>query len=514
MKPFFGILILLSIGTIRLHGQFWNTFSHPKATYYSLNQDTALVWNFKTDLDTLINGDSVFALPPYFEHCTNCPNPNCPSTDTMAIKQDAFLANSVFRISNSDWIFGTRHVLLKNTNTLNTPWLADTAYNLSCELRTIRWENVLGNFDSIRVYQLSNGDSIRIGKKYGLLHFPYLDGSGNYLHIAGVRDDSLGHYFPSFENLIDWESGDVFYYEYDWTIYPCNGNGKIRYDILSQTTSPDSIFYQVLTSQSENSICYYTQQGNPTYHHENQYISTFRFAKKNIIGNVWYQNPEIHPDTYIDSIEPNIGYCDQFATPDKLYRTQPFQFQNREGVLLQNLNYSGYSIQTLMDSTYLFDKTGFYFNCYPSNSYMQYAQNSEYYTLMTQAAGIGIVKAAISYIDVGHSMELKGYQKNGIPTGNLPSTSSILSNEAHLTVSSPGYFYVSQRMLLATGFLPEEFPIHLSLLDISGRAVFAKPFPENGTLELPGGLHAGIYILQQTSANGLTSAQKILLPEN
>ncbi|MDT9121844.1 hypothetical protein RSW84_30785, partial [Escherichia coli] len=71
-----------------------------------------------------------------------------------------FPANERLRVSGTNWVFGTRNFLLKNSNQLHTPWLADTALNLSCELDTIVQQFIFGNPDSVRIYRLSNNDSI------------------------------------------------------------------------------------------------------------------------------------------------------------------------------------------------------------------------------------------------------------------------------------------------------------------------------------------------------------------
>lgn len=482
-------------------GQLWTTFSNPPAAYYTTGDSAALSWNFDTRLDTVLNGDSVFLLPPYFELCYNCPEAyaSCTDDDVIAIRRDAFFPNERFVLSASSWIFGTRRFLLINSNVLHQSWLADTALNLQCELDTLYESSVLGTTDSIRVYRLSNNDSILIGKNTGLIRFPYLDNSGTYLQLAGIHDNQQGSYFMDAEALFNWEVGDAFYYEISEWGFGVGTRDKIRYDVLAKTVTADSFFYQVQASVRHEIL----QNIWVVSQSSEQYLAIRSFPRHTSLGDVWLNNNSVGIDNYV------APYFDpgEVMNSTKLFRALEFSYDDRNGFALLYEDGTWPISFEFLDSNYHYIKGWFFKKCTPI--YWD-GEVSAPYTQTSRAflEGIGMVLQIDVMSDFSHYEILKGYRKNGVETGFLPLASDLLLSTEEFPASDVQVSFQSGFIYLE-GIDAEQYPVQCEILDANGRRVHYKLLDSYGPMWDTASFPKGFYIIRGYLRDGTLVRGKI-----
>jgi len=103
--------------------------------------------------------------------------------------------------------------LVKANAQLGETWVADTALNLTCLVEQ-EWEEVtqLGT-DSLRLIRLSSGDSLVLGKRFGVHIFPLRDSLHQHFHLAGAKGDTIyGVRVPNVHSVYGWLPGDKYYY--------------------------------------------------------------------------------------------------------------------------------------------------------------------------------------------------------------------------------------------------------------------------------------------------------------
>lgn len=514
MKNFIGLFFFLLVCITHIPAQDWNSLTNGRSTFYVLDQSDTLVWNYTARFDTVINGDSVFSLPPYYEICRSCDQymgNGCGNIlDTVYFKVPArfFPGKAVKKNTSGDWIFETSHFLLKNTNTFHLSWLADTTAGITCEVDTIIAMPVLGQQDSVRIYRLSSNDSILVGKYSGLISFP--EGtSGHQLQIAGHREDRRGKYLPSHREIYDWQPGDIFYYleQHDngWAQFPCDleiEEKKIRYDVLQDHSTTQQWIYEVLVTSHSRTYCA-QGTGNSSVSHA-QHTVNMVFDKETAFGDVWW-------DSASHGIQAYWQMLQNWSDPYQVVRSFPVSWHGINGIAQHNQSqvfFPEFRVD-LTDTTYFLENH--------SNATACVNQDSLYRSLYEPLTGMWFSLEGIGDLwrdvalsfDIRFDRELKGYIKNGISYGVIPSFSELLALE-HEGFKDIRVYSASENIYLED-VSENILPMELSLMDMSGKMVAKKQVFSHGIIFSTIGLSPGMYIVQGYSENRMLTPVKIMV---
>lgn len=514
MKNCIGLFIFLLAGITHISAQGWNSLTSGRTTFYVLNHSDTLVWNYTARFDTVINGDSVFSLPPYYEICRGCDQylgngcGNLLDTAYFRVPARFFPGKTVIRNTSGDWVFGASHFLLKNTNTLHQSWLADTAAGITCEVDTMISMQVLGQQDSVRIYRLSNNDSVMVGKHTGLIALPSGE-PGHQLQIAGHREDRQGKYLPSHREIYDWQPGDIFYYlekHYNgWAQFPCDleiEEKKIRYDVLQDNSTAQQWIYEVLMTSCTRTYCAHGT-GNSSVSHA-QHTVQVMFDKETAFGDVWWDSASHGIQAYWQMLQNG-------ADPYQVARSFPVSWHGMNGIAQHNQSqglYPEFRLD-LADTTYFLENHSNATACINPDS-LYHSLHDPRTGAWLSLEGIGDLwrNVALSF-DIGFDRELQGMIKNGNSYGVIPSFSELLSVEME-ELKNARIYSASGNIYLEN--VPEHaFPQELSLVDISGKTVAKKQVFSNGILFSTSGLPPGMYIVQGYSEKGTFSPVKIIV---
>lgn len=104
---------------------------------------------------------------------------------------------------------------------------------------------ILSQPDSLKLAALSNGDTVIWSAAHGIVKWPAGFGSGNYYHLSGIQNRSLGDTMLTLLDYYDFQPGDVFQYaahEFNPGNTTYNTYHK-KYIVLQRQDYADSIAY-------------------------------------------------------------------------------------------------------------------------------------------------------------------------------------------------------------------------------------------------------------------------------
>ncbi len=82
---------------------------------------------------------------------------------------------------------------------------------------------------------LSTNDTLILSKEFGIIRFPFAYNSPYFYQLVGINDLHLGTTVPMFEDIFNFEVGDMFEYENmgDMVPYP-HFEGISKYEIVGK----------------------------------------------------------------------------------------------------------------------------------------------------------------------------------------------------------------------------------------------------------------------------------------
>jgi hypothetical protein len=130
---------------------------------------------------------------------------------------------------------------------LKEPWTFHNKTGLTAEISERTTENFLGKSDSVIVFSISNGQEIRLSKKYGFVKtFSFagkIQGKNHILNLSAIADIRLGKFIFHDTSIRDYQKGDEFIIM-KTGVYM--GGGEAYYDLNivgARTDYKDSTLY-------------------------------------------------------------------------------------------------------------------------------------------------------------------------------------------------------------------------------------------------------------------------------
>lgn len=233
-----------------LHAQNW-ALLNPAYKYNFSNDGTDTISNqlFITHTDTLGPDSFRYAINTIVSRCDTCPAGLGGVCDGcfLRLDQSQFMGYSC-ATNGSNWVLeDSDHVRLIRTDAaIGDQWLYDTLAGTIATLDTNIQVQTYGQADSVQIISLSNGDTIKVSKSFGMLEFT---SSGTQMMQVGEQTLNMGITVPSLASFITLQPGDVVQYEGghgQMAISNWDGEGFIdKMMILSRSDQGDSIIFQV-----------------------------------------------------------------------------------------------------------------------------------------------------------------------------------------------------------------------------------------------------------------------------
>jgi hypothetical protein len=108
-------------------------------------------------------------------------------------------------------INGNHEYRLIPTAAINSYWLFEPSKHISAFVESVQTENVLGEADETKTILLSNGERIKLSKRWGLLSFPNLFQDGITYNLSGIQNRKIGKLMPDHTNFaLSWEVGNLY----------------------------------------------------------------------------------------------------------------------------------------------------------------------------------------------------------------------------------------------------------------------------------------------------------------
>lgn len=166
---------------------------------------------------------------------------------TLRYRQPQFLQREMVIRDNGVIHFrNPKSIVVKTNTTIGESWLLDTLAGVTATQIATLQETLYGQTDSVRIFLLSSGDTIRLAKVHGLIQYPYQYGSDIYFRQVGISGLKKGFVPPDFLDCYDFEPGDRFEYRKSIT-NPYGGTNTVsQFSIIKRDDSFESgIRYEV-----------------------------------------------------------------------------------------------------------------------------------------------------------------------------------------------------------------------------------------------------------------------------
>ena len=419
---------------------------------YSFRQSDSLLISNVIQVDSLQlfpSGDLLLFLNKVVADCDTC-----MFQPGKLSNQGQFLQKTATRKPDSRWIFsGKNTFVLFPLASPGSTWIFDTLQNVGATVQGAFAFEVFGEADSIKTIQLSDGRQIILSKNHGLLRFPDGNEGAAYL-LTGIPTRNLGENLPDWKDLYDFNSGDVLEYESNrsWDPGTASNLGTLmKRRIIQRSNDADTLVYTV-----ETFVRHALQLFGPTmysYHHS---IGQWR----------------IHPALS----EP---WTD--GSPGQFFQA-PESPNGPQGSHVHWLTDTLYGLShTLGIPRNPFDWGPCALYAAPESSAEQVlpcdACGSVFYR--QHAAGLGLVRHAISCFEVWDYGELRAWVKNGDTTGVITPDSSFLVSAVNEPLAVPVSIMPNPSAdswrLFFPGTLHET--LEFSLFDIHGKMLASGVLP-------------------------------------
>jgi hypothetical protein len=242
------ILLLLLLVTSTTNAQDWSPFNRTDRFNYQNDTATFITSNYFADSVTVSGTDSIFYLNRIVREVSQV-----GELLTAVKNQPQYWQRMMIRSDGGKYRFlDPGNKVIYSWAQLGQSWLYDSVQNILATAIATDVQIVFGNFDSVKVFSLNNGDTIILSKHYGLLRFPNEEGSSQYCQLVGIDGRGLGNFMPSFISMFNLQVPDTLCY-YNWCYdaselgppYSLFTHNYVRYEVSQQELLGDTAYRYV-----------------------------------------------------------------------------------------------------------------------------------------------------------------------------------------------------------------------------------------------------------------------------
>ena len=237
------IIILILFLSINIFAQNWQPVNKTYIYNYQIDTTDYITNTIKVDSVEIIEGDSVFYFNRIMTNCDTCSN---NEDNYFALKnQPQFLMREMVKKSDSLFIFqDTSEFIIMPLLKFGQSWIYNEENNISAVISYEGETEIFDIVDSVKTISLSNGKTITISKKFGIIQF-YAQ-TDNYYTLVGIEGNTnFGEHLPNFWDFFNYDVGDVFQKKSSGGENTYVVETIEKYEILSKNISLDTIRYEV-----------------------------------------------------------------------------------------------------------------------------------------------------------------------------------------------------------------------------------------------------------------------------
>ncbi len=384
--------------------------------------------------------------------------------------QPQFLERKMTQRPGGVYLFSDPHSFRISTLAgLNATWVFDSSANITAQVTSKAFEQVLTQWDSVKTITLSNSEIIRISKDHGIIQFP-LPGTNHSYFLEGIDGRNLGVHVPGFREIFNFHVGDVFQYR---DLYAQYGSGDGGVSLVKQT---------ILSRDSSSAGYSYGLKE-----------SIMRWNRDPIVGHEWDTTHYFFPDTsevFIDSAThfANINPQGLVRNPT-IYFFPPFT----SAAIMYIYPDTGTTVSRQMGEE-LDDHSLFSFGVGDTLvSGMSYLYIDKY------TVGLGRTINKVGIFETYNEEILIGYVKNGDTTGIIYPDDFLLEKVPETDAGKVNIFPnpVTDHLIVEVTSLPGN--TILSLMNVQGQELMHKQITNQKTLVDFGSFPAGVYFFRITN---------------
>jgi hypothetical protein len=432
-------------------------------------------------ISTVLAVDSVqgstFFLNRVVKNCDTCLS---NWSGAKLFNQGQFLQKKIRHLPDNSLVFeGKDTFFVKNMSSIGETWLFDPQPPIQADVVSIVWGDVfLGQSDSLKTIQLSNGSEIILSQNYGLIKFPDFE-SGGFYSLIGMQQSNLGVKLPNIYDFYNFDIGDVFESNKEGTLAagtPSFFNLKEKREVLKRFWEADTLVYQ-LDIRTKQTNAY----PNPPYQYQYSYHDTLLLKIHPAFFQNWVENGL--PNEYVTSSQSQWNDFDA-ARVD--FRTHPFW-----GKIKMVGEFSGP----------LESKCGHFQTYQNSGSEVLECDGCVAFN-QTYSLGLGLVASQDGCFEFSEMYNLTGFIKNGDTSGVITPDYDFTKTKEPTTESEKTSISVAPNPSFDTWNIEFETPLptetELLIFNNLGQAVFQQKVSkgENNTTIEAETYPNGIYFLE------------------
>ncbi len=380
-------------------------------------------------------------------------------------------------------------------------WTVFPNAGITAEVTAINQSQIFGNIDQTKLIVLSNNDTIILSENHGIIRFPNIL-EDTYYELSGIQSRDLGATLPMFDDIYDFDIGDVYQYGFGSSYYNSGSNGDIKITVLDRQDAANSITYQIRKITRSNIF-----NIGP--------IDTI--VTIDTLYHVFYSGDvvEHYPrDLFISPVDELVSWSANYgagSSPGSLCTM--YHGKNEEG---EWIKWMGTAAEPSRPISSHFDPS--FIAPYVNDPNVLIATWTDAF-YRTWQEGLGEIRYSFNTGTYSESRELRGYIQDGVTTGTI-TPDSILAPMLIFTDTTVELVELNDVLLYPNPTVNElNFEIRtaaphreleLIVYDITGRACKKWTFQNiiAGTIQV-GDLPKGVYVLNFKSEDGVYSKKFI-----
>ncbi len=212
MKKFYTTLVALALAASHLAAQNWSPLTLGETHHFRLPDSTHITHTIRIDSSlTLSNGNTIFFLNRVLRHW------DAVDSTYAWVNQGQSLGQTATRRADGSWVFEGLNKLTDVLNLTIIPtanvgqsWVSNASMGQTASVTAAALSSVLGQPDSVKTIQFSDGATWLLSKSHGLLRCPDPFTAGLEVQLSGLKIKQLGDRLYRFEDFFTYEVGDVF----------------------------------------------------------------------------------------------------------------------------------------------------------------------------------------------------------------------------------------------------------------------------------------------------------------
>lgn len=484
----FNLLFLALFAWAFVLSQNWLPVNPNYTNNYGLNniEPQFTIW---IDSNNIINNDTIY----YLNKVYKLDDSNWP-WDYLILNQPSFLLSRFTKTYDTIKFFSSKSnasykLILNETEQFLFDTINNTYAQSIIKTDTLLWETVM---DSINVFLLSNGDNIIISREHGILKFP-VSYNQNHYRLLGVQN-MYGVQIPMFNDIFDFNPGDVFEYEIDYGYFNGYPNNKWyktkKIFILQKFSSNNEVSYECKVKERIININGYWNTTDTSYSEYNETIAYKNYTNSfvNRYSSEVFNTNEIYSSPILTVYDSKYNCLAKYFGD---YNGRSYCNYNIQDTLI-GCPYSGGSLTWPI---YLNDIDHFEL----TNGFYDYSLSVKY------DEGLGITNKDYRTWDYGihgtwsYELNLSAALTQTVEYGTFNDDPFFLVDVEERNVLDEVYIYPNPAKDKVTIVLPDRIEMlntHIAIFDINGQILFEEEMMSRRKEILLEEFVPGIYILQ------------------